>query len=388
MRFLQLASMALLTTLLFNNSGMASEYTSGELEALLAERDALIIELHQTVRDMNTRLEAIEQAMSLNPETSRTQLTEQSATAFPRENAASPSSSSDTGRLSIDELAAQRALERTLIQSGALLLPSWVIEVGPSIGYSINEFDVPFFEPGGAEPVAGLERIERSVVSADIDLRLGLPFDSQLELGIPYNWAQERREIHIQGTPVAQSASLSGNGLGSLRIGLAKTLLRENGWYPDLVGRITWDTGTGDQSDNGVFLGGFESISGSISFIKRNDPMVFLGSMAYRSFSTQDGFRPGDQFSVSIGSALSVSPSSSLFATLSNDFFDDARAQSETLEGSDLTSIVLNLGASTVVARQSLISLSAGIGVSEAAPDYTISLSGSFRTRGLKDLMR
>ena len=43
------------------------------------------------------------------------------------------------------------------------------------------------------------------------------------------------------------------------------------------VARLVWNTGSEDQTDNGVILGsGFESLSGLLSFVKRNDPLAFF----------------------------------------------------------------------------------------------------------------
>jgi hypothetical protein len=51
--------------------------------------------------------------------------------------------------------------------------------------------------------------------------------------------------------------SANGHKPGDLIIGFAKSLLRENGgWWPDVVGRVPWDTGTGEAADGPVILGG------------------------------------------------------------------------------------------------------------------------------------
>ena len=105
--------------------------------------------------------------------------------------------------------------------------------------------------------------------------------------------------------------------------GLAKTLLRERGWRPDVVGRITWDTGSGHRTDNGVALSGIESVGGSLSF----------------------------------GTALAVSPTNSLFASISNQYINALRFDDERIDGSEITSITLNLGASTSVSRGLLLNL-------------------------------
>ncbi len=181
---------------------------------------------------------------------------------------------------------------------------------------------------------------------------------------------------------------ISGNGIGNLRVGLAKTFLRERGWHPDVVGRITWNTGSGDRSDNGVVLGGgFESLAGSLTFIKRSDPLVFFGSASYQTVFEDDDIGPGDQFSFSFGTALAVSPSNSLFLSLSNQFVAETKIGNQRIDGSDITAATLNLGASSIISRGILLNLTTGIGVSENAPDYSIGLSGSMQTDSLRNFL-
>ena len=155
-------------------------------------------------------------------------------------------------------------------------------------------------------------------------------------------------------------------------VGVAKTFLRERGWWPDVVGRITWNTGSGDRSDNGIFLGGFESIGASLSVIKRYDPLVFLGSVSYQTIFEEDNVEPGDQFAFSFGTALAVSPSSSLFASISNQFLAKSELGNQRIDGSDITSVSLNIGASTIIARGFLLNLTTGI---EFGPDEAMCLS-------------
>jgi hypothetical protein len=347
---------------------------------LLQERDAAIIELQHTIRDMMTRLETVERSVS--PDSAST--TESPAAA--RNEPVPTASTQGFGRLEVDEQAAQRALERTLIQGGTLLLPTWRIQFGPSISYSLNQTEFPVLVEDGDALLLGSHDVERTAVNANLALQVGLPFGSQLELGLPYQWVDEESRPRIQGAPFGQTIERNGKGIGNLRVGLAKTFVRERGSRPDLVGRITWDSGSGDRTDNGLSIGGYESLAGSLSFIKRTDPLVFFGSASYRTFFADEDLEPGDQFGVSFGTALAVSPSSSLYASVNNQFLNESKFDTEQIAGSDISSFVLSLGASTVVSRRVLLNLTAGIGISEDAPDYSVRLSASMQTDALRTL--
>ena len=374
-----------LSLVIYGSQAIAAEqdFTRDEWRDLLQERDAAIIQLQHTVRDLTTRIEAVERSTNSAPPTQSPppQLTSgDSARAEVQQGFA---------KLEVDEQVAQRALERTLTQGGALLLPTWRIQFSPSITYSLNQIDYPTLVTDGGMLLLGSNDVERTAFNANLAVQVGLPFDSQLELGLPYRWVDEEIRTRIQGVPFGQTVERNGNGngIGSLKVGLAKTFVRERGWRPDLVGRITWDTGSGERIDNGVFIGGFESIGGSLSFIKRKDPLVFFGSASYRTFFEDEGLEPGDQFALSFGTALAVSPSSSLFASISNQFLAETEFGNEQIDGSDITAVSLSLGASTIVSKGVLLSLTTGIGISENAPDYSISLSASVQTDALRNFL-
>jgi len=196
----------------------------------------------------------------------------------------------------------------------------------------------------------------------------------------------EETSTRVLGVPVGSVSNRSESGTGSLKVGLAKTFVRERGWRPDVVGRVTWDAGSEWRTSNGVISEGFESIGGSLSLIKRSDPLVFFGSVNYRSFSKNEGVEPGDQFGLSFGTALAVSPTSSLFASISNQFLAETEFDNERIDGSDITAVVLSFGASTIISRGFLLNLSTGIGISEDAPDYSIGISATLQTDVLLNL--
>ena len=350
------------------------------LQQQLKERDAAIIELQHTVRALLQRLDNIERSLEPVQQAPLTpQVPEIAAPETPPSQETGQSGgSSQVARLAVDEEDAERALERTLVEEGALLLPAGTMEVQPTFTYTFNEFDFPsqLVNPSGQ---VGSTTVKRDIFEADLAVRLGLPFDSQLELGLPYRWINQDSRLSVAGAP-ASEVSRSGNGVGDFSVGVAKTLVREGEWWPDVVLRGTWDTGTGSVTDNDVVLGGgFDSLTGSISLLKRRDPLAFFGSAGYQTSFESDDFKPGNQVFFQIGTALAVSPDSSLIASVDNQFFSEAEFNGRDLDGSDLTAVTLNLGASTIVAKGVLLRFNSGIGITEDAPDYSIGISGSVR---------
>lgn len=356
--------------------------TREELQKMLKERDAVIIELQHTLRGLLARLENLESQLDAKGPAEPTQAAPSVTQAPP---VPSPAPRGETGddapartatQLEVDEDAAERALDRTLVQEGALLLPAGIVEVTPSFTYTYNEFDFPSVNNG----LLGETKVERSVYETALDIRLGLPWDSQVELGLPYRWIDQETRAEVGSVP-QQANDENGQGFGDFTIGLAKTLVQEGEYWPDVVARAEWDTGTGEKVDNGVALGGgFQSLGGTLSFVKRQDPLAYFGSAGYRRFFESDDVDPGHAIAASFGIALAVSPENSLSISVDNQFFSETEVDGNKIDGSDFTSSVLNLGLSTIFSENTLLSVFTGIGITDDAPDYTVGLSIPVRT--------
>ena len=350
--------------------------TREELEAQLAERDAIIISLQHAVNDLRERLNAIEGSRPVGAvDDSAQSLSNGDAAPTSPTEATQQTSQDDSTRLVVDEAAAERALERTLIQSGALLLRRGSIELVPSLTYSVNDIDFPVTVLVGNEPELGSINRERISSSLDLTARFGLPADSQLEIGVPYSTVTEKSMLSVAGLPNVEIDE-TGRGIGDFRIGFAKTLMRENGRRPDIVGRVTFSSGNGDETDDGVLLGGgFESWSGSLSFVKRRDPLAMFFSLGYADTRGTNNIDPGDQYSISLGTALAVSPESSIFGSITYQSIAETKIGNQAVEGSDFSATALTLGRTAILRRGTLLSVFTKIGISEDAPDYSLAFS-------------
>ena len=299
---------------------------------------------------------------------------EEAAPPAPAEGQAAPGQA--PGQFEVDEEAIDRALERTLVQEGVLLLPFGQVEIEPSFTYTRREVDVPTFVTVNGDTFVGEQELKRNEFETGATLRVGLPFDSQVEVGIPYNYVDEEVNTTVGGAPQT-SNSESGHGFGDVNLGLAKTLLQEGaGWWPDVIARVTWDADTGKTDDNGVFLGGgFNELSGSLSAVKRQDPLAFVGSVSYAKTFEHDDIEPGDELGFSLGTVLAASPETSLSFFFNQTFADDAKIDGDTINGSDQVIGTLSLGAATILGRNVLLSITGEVGLTDDAPDYAIGAS-------------
>jgi hypothetical protein len=342
------------------------------LERKLQERDKVNLELLE-------RVEALERLLGVKPvplEASKTPADAPDKTVAGSAEKVSEEETEDVpGKVVVKEGEAERALERSLTRSGALLLLPGVLEVEPSFRYARNEDSTPLLFTSGGSIFAGETELNSNSLTADIALRLGLPRDSQFEIGLPYQW-REVETVSAVNFITTSASSQSGHALGDVRVGLAKTLLHEGLWRPDLIGRITWDTDSGKSSNNSVSLsGGYNELRGSLTAIKRQAPMVFVGGLSYEYIIEEDEIQPGPIVSANFGSYIAMSPETSLNFIFSGAYQDETELSGKEVDGSDRTLITFVVGGSTLLAKGVLLNLSFDIGLTDDADDFAISLS-------------
>lgn len=358
-----------------------------ELERKLQERDRVIMDLVNRVQELERRLDgnappaaapsagappAAAAAPAPQPAPAPRAARAPRPAAAPAASSATPgpAASAAPGYVAVDPAAAERALERTLVETGVLLLPKGQAEIAPSIAYTHEEIGPSLLFDGAGRAVAD-DRLRKDTLSLSLGARIGLPFDSQLELGLPYRYVSDSEVIRLGAGRIEDNRD--GSGLGDLSIGLAKTLLRESGWIPDLVGRVTWDTATGKRANGGVLLGGgFDELRVGLSASKRQDPLVFALSGSYQWAFEKIGIKPGDEAGVSLGAFLALSPETSMRFLFDQVFVDDLRVDGKEVPGTDATIGALEIGASTILGPGTLLDVAASVGVTDDAPDFTV----------------
>lgn len=336
------------------------------LERQLAERDKVMLELLHRIETLEKRVGVQRVARDTPrvpdaPDAPKTEIANDLRQA--------------PGAVVVSASAAERALERSLSREGALLLPRGVLEIEPGVSFARREDATPSFVISDGGVVAAETERNADRFSANLTARLGLPWDSQLEIGLPYELRQVESATNVGFAP-AGATTRSGDGLGDLRIGLAKTLLREGLWRPDVVGRVTWDTNTGRGSNNGVSLGGsFHEVRGSLTAIKRQDPVVFIGGLSYQHTFERGQIQPGEVYSLSLGGAFALSPETSLRLFLSTAFRGETKFLGSQVDGSDQTIASLVIGGATLLAPGILLNASLGFGLTDDAEDVSLMFS-------------
>lgn len=348
-------------------------------ERMLRERDARIQQLEARLERLESRLGAIEGSGVLAVSPPGQRAASSSDRLGPPPERSITDDAARPGGLDVDLAAAERALERTLSNEGSLLLPTGKADVTPFVTYEYGDRSlVRDIVSLGGDAVVDTIRVRRDEITSGVTARLGLPYDAQIEATVPVVVAREdaRRSLPITVQNDRLVGDDTGFGLGNVRVGVAKTLLRENGFLPDVIGRVTYSTASGTTSDNGVNLSSNSpEIGGSLTLLKRQDPLAFSLSAGYRHAFENDDVKPGSSIDLSAGAFLATSPSTALSLALSTSFQSEAEFDGTQLPGTKSRQAVASFGVSSVLHRNVLVNFNVGVGLTDDSPDFSATLS-------------
>lgn len=331
---------------------------AAQVQAQTDERDAVI-------DDLRRRIDALEKRLKEpTPEPAKPQAVpaEPPATKPPTEEAADKDESS-------------RALERTLVREGGLLLPRGSVELEPRIQYTYRAT-----EGLGIVTLNGIAQIaeqdfKRNEIEASIGIRIGLPWSAQAEVRVPFVWLHQNRAI---STTQAESERTSGSG--DVELGFSKQLLTERAARPSVLASLNWRPPTGRHELGRLSPGGgFHQWQGALTAVKRQDPLVFFGSVSYAATleRTRAGTKidPGDSIGFKGGALLAASPETSLRAGFDLSRSSRTKVAGAAVTGTDATVAVLELGFASLINARTLFDLQLGVGLTPEAPDFRLRIS-------------
>lgn len=351
----------------------------GPVRAQLAQQDTQdqiqqeIQQLRQRLDQLERRQNQLQQQQTQPPPAAQPQQPQVQPLAPPAAAAPPPSATAASETV-------ERALERSLIEQGGLLLPAYKLDLVPIVQYShMSTTDQLGIVTSGPSTVIAPLTTRQDILEADVTARYGLPFASQINLTLPFvtNW--ERTANLSSNTTTSHTNS----GLGDIDIGLSKQLLYEHQWVPDAIAEVSWKTTTGTAQFNPAINQiqavagtgtGFDQATASLTLVKRQDPLVFLGGASYSYvFNNTTGgnnFEPGDQIEWRLGTILAASPDTALRFLFDSTFIDKSKFNGVTLAGSDRVLSTLEIGGSSVISASTLIDAAVDIGLTRDTPDF------------------
>jgi hypothetical protein len=240
-----------------------------------------------------------------------------------------------------------RALERTLVREGALVLPPWSYELTPQFSYA--HWDKL------QDPAV------RNSYSAALTFRMGLPWTSQISATLPYEFDQFR-----DGS--------SSSGLADAGFLFSKALLIESDWMPNLVGSIGWTSPTsvvGKAFSPIPYVSGFQA---GVTASKQFDPLVVFGSVSYFSSASHEiaGTRsdPHDILGARFGGSFALSPSTSITAGFNFGYL--TQPTDFIVPGSDRILSSVDVGFTTILWKRTLLNVTTQFGLTGHVPDFRL----------------
>jgi hypothetical protein len=309
--------------------------TIEELKRQLAAKDAQIKQLERRIRAK----ERAASAKNVPP-----------ASAMPAPVAERPPAILAVQAPGPDDEELDRALERTLVREGALVLPPWVSEFTPQFSYAHwDKVQNPYV---------------RNSYTAALGYRIGLPWGFQISAALPYTYSEYR-----DGS--------SNSGLGEAGFLFSKELLIESTWAPNLVGSVGWtsptSSGTGNTTTPIPYVSGFQA---GLVASKRLDPLVVFGSVSYFSSAARDvaGTRvdPSDVLGARFGGSLALSPASAVTVGFNLAYLTHTTAADFIVPNSDRVLSSIDVGYTTILWKRTLFNVTGQFGLTGNVPDFRL----------------
>lgn len=260
------------------------------------------------------------------------------------------------GKSGPEDEALNRALERTLVQQGAMVLSAGSFELQPQINFAHWDSD--------RGPL-------RDEWDAALAFRAGSGRGWQFQAGVPY--------VHLS------TATASASGFGDVSLAVSKQVLNDDGIRPGLLASVGWVARTGKGGFDGRVPtgGGFNVLQTSLTATKRADPLVYFGGVSYSLPQARDvsglHVEPGDALGVRGGAVLAATPHASLNAGLNLAFVGASRVAGQRVSDSDTVAGALEIGLSAVLSRRVMLNFSGELRVSGPLPNFRLTVAFPIR---------
>lgn len=298
---------------------------------------------------------------------------------------------------------------------GGVLTPKGRLVIEPEFQYSHSSINRLTFR--GVEILSTLqvgvlaaEDVDRDTFTTSVTGRLGVTDRLELELRVPYLHRDDTGNFSVEDpTTFNLERNQSGDGLGDIELAAHYQMNSGQGGGPFFVGNLRYKstTGTGpfdvDRDSSGIERelatgSGFHSIEPSLTVLLPSAPAVYFANLGYL-FNLEDdvnetigqGFRvkevdPGDAVRMSLGMSYSINPRSSFTLGYKNDFIQETdttvvdlnNGTTTTQSGRSLNVGSMLLGWSYQMSDDSVFNLGLEFGVTEDAPDTTLTLRTPF----------
>ncbi len=283
--------------------------------------------------------------------------------------------------------------EAILQEKGGVLLPKGTLVIEPGFQYSHTSrarIAISGFTILEAIVIGKIktEDIKKDVFMGYLNFRYGLLNNLQLEAQVPYMYRKERYAYKEDSSTTEKTVTDS--NIGDISFGASYQILYEKGSIPDVVLNFKVKTKTGkdpyhiETNDKGIPKelptgNGHWGISGGITLVKRSDPAVLFGSLAYfynfkRNVEGYGEMKPGSSIDFSIGMAYALNEKLSTYISYDQKIYSHTTQEGEDVVGTDFNVGMLYFGTSYVISPKTSLNFSVGVGLTNDAPDVTVEI--------------
>lgn len=369
------------------------------LEAELNEQRALIIQQQARIDEQQREINALKGSIDLGAMRGMG-LPQAAASALVQSTPLPDQPVGEGPPEPVEERAEVQAIPREL----GVLTPAGSLVLDPSLEYTRSSTNRLVFR--GIELIPGIQIGLIEATDADRDtlvgtaaVRYGITDRLEIEGRVPYLYRNDRIEVVQQRDEgIVRNIRLEESGIGDIEGTIRYQLNGGRPLQPIWVAslRVKSDTGKGPFEipfdEFGVATGlatgsGFWGIQPGISFLLPSDPIVLYGGLSYFYHVGRDIDReigdvfighvdPGDSIAANIGFGFALNPRFSYSMGYRHNYIFPTKSEiGETIQRSNKLHIgQLNLGLSYRVTEKQTINLGFEFGVTEDAPDVSITL--------------
>jgi hypothetical protein len=294
----------------------------------------------------------------------------------------------------------EKPTELLLLEAGGILLPSGRLVLEPAVDYqhvSGNKINISGFTIFDAIVIGTIrvDSLQRDIVTSQLTARYGLFDRVQLDAQVPYIY---RRDTTIRGvgTNNVTEQTITGSGIGDMNGTVEWQPITGHGSLPDTIFRVSVraPTGTSAFEIPTVIVGaggetqlteaptgtGFWGAGPGVTVVWRTDPVVLFAGGAYtinlpRTFPEFGKIDPGDTFQYFGGLNFAVNEAVSLNMSFIDQITDSTTQNGVLSPGTSANDARLLLGASVGVSKHMSLLVSAGAGLTDQSPDFTLTVS-------------
>jgi hypothetical protein len=279
------------------------------------------------------------------------------------------------------------AVNSALVKHNVVLLSPGQYELEPSFTYAPTSSDFVSIDGFSIFPVLVVgsvttEQVRKDNMIASLTGRAGLPWGFQADVKIPYQYSLEER-TRADGT----FRMNEDYGLGDITLGLSKELWIGSGSMPNLIGRVSWKTTTGDSIYDGADVGigsGFDAVRADLTALRFIDPAAVYATLGYTvNFADDKGasgdIDPGDSISAAVGTTLALNRDIALSFGFDGQWTQASTLNNVTVNGSSFNVGNMTLGMTYQLWPGRRLDMGFAAGLTRDAPDYSVTLSMPFR---------